>query len=100
MANPVESLAISTGDIRDVLGRFKPALNLERRHTRSNQFGQDIDARKILWTEQVALIAERHFVAIGQQFVRHAARLGAFTAIGRAATERLTRQALAGVSDA
>ena len=45
-------------------------------------------------------VAERNLFAVGDQIVRHPARLRAFAAIGAASAERFAGETLAGVSDA
>ena len=96
----VQRLSINSCDVRHVLGRFQPAFDLQRSHTRANEFGQHFQSGQVLWAEQIFSISERHQLAIADQFIRHAAGLRAFAAVRRAAAKRFTGQALARIGDA
>ena len=95
----IERPAVNPCDVRDVLRGFESALNLERRHSGANQIGQHLQARQILRAEQVALVAERNRVAVGNQIIGKATSLSAFAAIGGTAAQRLAGQTLAGISN-
>jgi hypothetical protein len=98
--DPVEGRAVDAGDVGDVLGALEPAFNLERGDAGPDEVGQHVETGKVLRAEQVAAVAEVHGPAVGDKLVGHAARLGAFAAVGGAAAEGLAGEALSGIGDA
>ncbi len=96
----VHRTTIGLRDGGDVFGGLQAALDLQGADAGADQVGHDLDAGEVLRGEEVGLVAEVADHAVDHEFVRQAAGLGAFAAIGRAATERFARQALAGISDA
>ena len=99
VTQPVNGLAVNAGDVGDVFGRFEPPLDLQGGHADTSQLRQDLQPGQILRAEQILPVAQRHQFAVRHQIVRHAAGLRALAAIGRTPTQRLARQALAGVGD-
>ena len=96
----VDRLPIGARHRRDILGSLEAAFDFKTRHPESDQFGNLIDPREILRREQVTLIAHLAGDAVDDEFVGHAAGLGALAAIGAALPERFTGEALARVGDA
>ena len=91
--------AIGLRDGGDVFGGLQAALDLQGADAGADQVGHDFDAGEILRGEEIGLVAEVADHAVDYEFIGQAAGLGAFAAVGRAAAERLARQALAGISD-
>ena len=83
----VQRLPVDPRDVGHVFGALEPALDLQRRHAGAHEVGEDVEAGKILRTQQVAAVAEVHRPAVGHELVGHAAGLGAFAAVGGAAAQ-------------
>ena len=96
----VDGLAVDRGDGGDVVGRFEASLNLERAEAESDQFGDLVDRRQVLWGKKIRAVAEVAWLAIDLQRVWKSAGLGAFAPVGAATAEDLAGEALAGVGDA
>jgi hypothetical protein len=98
--SPVDGLAVDRGDGGDVVGRFEASLDLERAEAESDQFGDLVDRRQVLWGKKIRAVAEVAWLAIDLQRVWKSAGLGAFAPVGAATAEDLAGEALAGVGDA
>ena len=98
--HPIDRVPVDPGDGSDVFRTFQAPLNLERSDAEANEIRQNIEGGEILRTEQVAAMAEVNLLAVGEQFVGHAAGLRAFSAVGGAAAERFAGQTLAGIGHA
>ena len=96
----VHRATVGLRDGGDVFGGLQAALDLQGADAGADQVGHDFDAGEVLRGEEIGLVTEVADHAVDHEFVRQAAGLGAFAAVGRAATERFARQALAGISDA
>jgi hypothetical protein len=99
-AEAIQRGAVDAGDAGDVLGGLQAALDLERRDAGTDEFGEDLESGEVLGAEEVASVAEIEGLAVGDQFVRKPAGLGALAAVGGASAERFAGEALAGVGDA
>ena len=87
-------------DVGDVLRGLQSALDLERGHAHFDQLRNQVISRQVLGAQQILNVVEINELAVADDLIRHAARLGALTPIRRAATERLAGQTLSGISDA
>ena len=96
----IEFRAVNARDIRHVFRRFEPALDLQRRHARTDDVWQDLQPGEVLRAEQILPVAERHWFSVRDQIVGHPAGLCALATIRRAAPQRFAREALAGVRNA
>jgi hypothetical protein len=95
----VERPAVDVCDVRDVFGALEPALDFQGGDSDAHEVGQHLKSREILRAQQIAAVAEVDGAAVGDEFVGHAAGLGAFATVGGAAAERLAGEALTGVGD-
>ena len=96
----VHRATVGLRDGGNVFGGLQAALDLQGADAGTDQVGHDFDAGEVLRGEEIGLVAEVADHAVDHEFVRQAAGLGAFAAVGRAAAERFARQALAGIGDA
>ena len=96
----VQGAAVGLCDVGDVFGGFEAALDFEGGDAGAEEIGKDFQAGQVLRAEEVAAVAERDGLAVANEFVRKAAGLGAFAAIGGASAEGFASQALAGIGDA
>ncbi len=96
----VDGFAIDLGDGGDVLGGLEAAFDFEAADAERDELGDLLDGGEILRGEQVAFVAEVAEFTIDDHLIGHTAGLGAFAAVGAAATERFGGEALAGVGDA
>ena len=102
MAGPgtVDRLTIMARDIGDILRRLEPALDLETGDPQFDQPRNQVEGGEVLGAEQVLDVVQIDKLAVANDLVRHAARLGAFASIGRPATERLAGETLPRISHA
>ena len=96
----IQRLAIVARDVRDILGRLQAALDLEARHARRQQLGQQRVSGQILRTEQITYAIQIDILTVANQIVRQPAGLGTLSPIRTASPQRFTRQALPRVGHA
>ena len=96
----VNGPSVVAGDVGDIFCRFEPPFDLEADYTGIDQLRDQVVCCKILWAQEIINVSQVHDLAVFDQFIAHAAGLGALPPIGRAATQGFTGQALAGVGDA
>lgn len=96
----VEGFAVGAGDGGDVFGGFEAAFDLVGLDAGGDELGDEVDGGEVLGGEEVAVFAHVFFLAVDDEFVGHAAGLGAFATVGGALAEGFGSEALAGVGDA
>ena len=80
-ATGIKCLSIDAGDGGDVFWGFEAAFDFETFHTGADEVWDEIDGGEILRGEEVAVLSEVLGDAIDDDFVGHAAGLGALAAV-------------------
>lgn len=96
----VDGFAVDAGDGGDVFGGFEAAFDFEADDAGVDEVWDEVYGGEVLRGEEVAVLAEVFWLAIDEDFVGHAASLGAFAAVCGALAEAFGGEALAGVGDA
>ena len=96
----VQGAPIRTRDVGDILWSLQASLDLQRGDSSVHESGQHFQPRQVLRTQQIFAITQRDELAIRDQLVGHATRLGALAAICGTTTQSFAGQALTGVGHA
>ena len=96
----IDGFTVNRGDRCDIFWGFQASLDFKRGHAPLDKRGDFIYCGEILRRKQVTLVAEVAEGAVHHEFVGHAARLSALTAIRAPAAEGLAGEALARVGHA
>ena len=96
----VEGFAVNFGDGGDVFGGLEAAFDFEGLDPGFDEVGDEVNGGEVLGGEEVAVLAHFFELAVDDEFIRHAAGLRAFAAVGGTLTEGFGGEALSGVGDA